>query len=112
MIGRLFYLVAGAAIGGYVVHRLNRTVRAWSPGGIADRVEGHVADHRAALREFNEDVLDAMEHREAELRRLYGDGQRGEHSGKGISPGRPALPPGRANESHGATDAPYLKDGR
>ncbi|RCV47715.1 hypothetical protein [Marinitenerispora sediminis] len=71
MIGRLFSFVAGAALGGYVVHKLNRTARAWSPGGIADRVEGHVADYRAALREFNEDVQDAMEQREAELRHRY-----------------------------------------
>ncbi|MBB6171059.1 hypothetical protein HNR23_001119 [Nocardiopsis mwathae] len=111
MIGRIFYLVAGAAIGGYVVHRLNRTARAWSPGGIADRVEGHVADHRAALREFNEDVVDAMEHREAQLWRLYGDGNPG-GAGRQRPPGRSALPAGRANESHGAIDAPDLKDGR
>ncbi|MDA8372358.1 MAG: DUF6167 family protein [Nocardiopsaceae bacterium] len=71
MIGRLFYFAAGAALGGYAVHRLNRAVRTWSPGGIADRVEGHVADYRAALREFNEDVHDAVGHYEAELRRRY-----------------------------------------
>ncbi|GAB3212278.1 hypothetical protein ACQEU5_16740 [Marinactinospora thermotolerans] len=71
MIGRTFCFFAGAAVGGYLVHKLNRTVRAWSPGGIADRVEGHVADYRAALREFNEDVQDAMERHEAELRRRY-----------------------------------------
>lgn len=94
MIGRIFYLVAGAAIGGYVVHRLNRTARAWSPGGIADRVEGHVADHRAALREFNEDVVDAMEHREAQLWRLYGDGNPAARGGNG----RPADPHSRPAE--------------
>ncbi|MBV2364881.1 DUF6167 family protein [Streptomonospora nanhaiensis] len=98
MIPRLFYLVAGAALGGYVVHKLNRTAQAWSPAGIADRVEDHVADYRAALREFNEDVQAAMERREAELRRQYGAG--------------PTTPAGRASQPRGAIGAPDQKDGR
>ncbi|MDA2814061.1 hypothetical protein O4J56_25670 [Nocardiopsis sp. RSe5-2] len=104
MTGRLIYLVAGAVLGGYVVHRLNRTARAWSPEGIADRVEDRVADYRAALREFNEDVHDAMEQREAELLRLYS----AERSGPGGLP-RPV----RAQiETRGANGAPEMKDGR
>jgi len=108
MIRRLAYLVAGAALGGYVVHRLNRTARAWSPDGIAGRGEGRIADYRAALREFNEDVHAATEEREAELRRLYASPRK--------SHGRPALPPpgGPARpviEPHGAHDAPEKKDG-
>ncbi|MBB4932509.1 hypothetical protein F4561_003329 [Lipingzhangella halophila] len=106
MIGRVFYLVAGAAIGGYVVHKLNRTVRAWSPGGIANRVEGHAAEYRAALREFNEDVQDAMDHREAELLRRY------DPAGGPDSTGRRAALPGRAIEAHRIIDAHDLKDGR
>ncbi|GAA4918466.1 hypothetical protein [Streptomonospora salina] len=104
MIRRLAYLVAGAALGGYVVHKLNRTARAWSPAGIAGRVEDQVADYRAVLREFNEDVHDAMRQREAELQARY-DG--------GAEP--PALPldtPGRATRPRGAIDAPDTKDGR
>ncbi|MFD0774236.1 hypothetical protein ACFQZ2_09895 [Streptomonospora algeriensis] len=104
MIRRLAYLVAGAALGGYVVHKLNRTARAWSPAGIAVRVEDQVADYRAALREFNEDIHDAMRQREAELQRRYDGGS-----------GRPALPPdlpGRATRPRGAIDAPDMKDGR
>lgn len=71
MIGRLFYLAAGAALGGYVVHRINRTARAWSPGGIAHRVEDRVGDYRAALRDFNEDVTEAVREHEARLRARY-----------------------------------------
>ncbi|PSK97645.1 hypothetical protein CLV63_10733 [Murinocardiopsis flavida] len=71
MIGRAFYFVAGAALGGYLVHRVNRAAQAWSPGGIAHRVEDRFAGYRAALREFNEDVGDAIEERESELRRRY-----------------------------------------
>lgn len=72
MIRPVIYLAAGALFGGYVVHRLNRTARAWTPSGIAGRVEGRVADYRVGLREFGEDVQDAMAEHEAELRRTYG----------------------------------------
>ncbi|TDQ45382.1 DUF6167 family protein [Actinorugispora endophytica] len=71
MIGRTLYFVAGAALGGYVVHRLTRTARAWTPGGIAHRVEGHVSSYRDALRELNDDVADAVREHEAELTRRY-----------------------------------------
>ncbi|WP_067974222.1 hypothetical protein [Nocardiopsis trehalosi] len=104
MMGRVLYLVAGAALGGYVVHKLNRTARAWSPAGIADRVEDHVASYRDALREFNEDVHDAMERREAELHRRYAGGRR--------PPGGHAIPAGPADEPHGAPGAHDVKDGR
>ena len=71
MIGRLFYLAAGAALGGYAVHRFNRARRAMSPGGLADRVEGQVSEYRGALRELNEDLADAVRDQEAELLRRY-----------------------------------------
>lgn len=76
MSGRLFYLVAGAAIGGYVVHRVNRARRAMTPGGIADRVEGRLTAYRGALRELNEDVAGAVREQEAELLRQHGRGRR------------------------------------
>lgn len=71
MIRGTLYFVAGAALGGYLVHKVNRTVRAWSPGGIAHRVEDRFTDYRAALREFNEDVGDAIAEHESELRRRF-----------------------------------------
>ncbi|WP_304451031.1 hypothetical protein [Nocardiopsis sp. YSL2] len=71
MTGRLLYLAAGAALGGYAVHRFNRARRAMSPGGLADRVEGQVSEYRGALRELNEDLADAVRDQEAELLRRY-----------------------------------------
>ncbi|GAB3487954.1 hypothetical protein [Nocardiopsis coralliicola] len=102
MIGRLAYLVAGAALGGYVVHKLNRTARAWSPDGIADRVEGRIDDYRSALREFTEDVHAATAQAEGDLLRRYA---------------RPPALPRHARDGHdihgvdGAADAPEKKDG-
>ncbi|MEY9210947.1 hypothetical protein NI17_012795 [Thermobifida halotolerans] len=71
MIGRTVYFVAGAVVGGYVVYRVNRAARAWTPGGIADRVEKQVTSYKEALREFNEDVADAVREHEEELLRRY-----------------------------------------
>ncbi|WP_017590422.1 hypothetical protein [Nocardiopsis ganjiahuensis] len=71
MIGRLFYLAAGAALGGYVVHRVNRARNALTPGGIADRVEGRVSEYRGALQELNEDLAEAVRQEEAEMMRRY-----------------------------------------
>lgn len=72
MIRRLIYLLVGAVLGGYAVHRLNRSARAWGPSGLAERVEGRVSDYRTGLRELGEDVADAMSEHESELRRRYG----------------------------------------
>lgn len=71
MIGRLFYLAAGAAIGGYAVHRVHRARRALTPGGVAERVEGRVDEYRGALRELNEDLAEAVREQEEELLRRY-----------------------------------------
>jgi len=71
VIGRLLYLAAGAAIGGYAVHRVHRARRALTPGGIAERVEGQVSEYRGALRELNEDLADAVREQEEELLRRY-----------------------------------------
>ncbi|WP_150254762.1 hypothetical protein [Nocardiopsis deserti] len=71
MIGRLFYLAAGAAIGGYAVHRVHRARRALTPDGIAERVEGRVGEYRGALRELNEDLAEAVREQEEELLRRY-----------------------------------------
>ncbi|MFE1078838.1 hypothetical protein ACFW31_10000 [Nocardiopsis alba] len=74
MIGRLFYLAAGAVVGGYVVHRVNRARNALTPGGIAERVEGRVGEYKGALRELNEDLAEAVRQEEDELLRRYASG--------------------------------------
>ncbi|WP_150243732.1 hypothetical protein [Nocardiopsis quinghaiensis] len=71
MIGRLFYLAAGVAIGGYTVHRVNRLRRALTPEGVAERVEGQVTEYRGALRELNEDLAQAVREQEEELLSRY-----------------------------------------
>lgn len=71
MIGRLFYVAAGAVVGGYVVHRVNRARNALTPGGIADRVENRVGEYKGALRELNDDLAEAVRAEEAELLRHY-----------------------------------------
>lgn len=71
MIGRLFYVAAGAVVGGYVVHRVNRARNALTPGGIADRVENRVGEYKGALRELNDDLAEAVRVEEAELLRRY-----------------------------------------
>ncbi|MEU3019293.1 DUF6167 family protein [Nocardiopsis sp. NPDC007018] len=80
MIGRLFYLAAGAAIGGYAVHRAHRARRAMTPGGIADRVEDRVVEYRGALQELNEDLAEAVREEEAQLLRRYAPSPRLERS--------------------------------
>lgn len=77
MIRRLFYLTAGAAVGGYLVHRVERARRALSPGGIAHRVGGHVAEYKGALRELNEDLVGAVRAQEEELMHRYAPRDRG-----------------------------------
>ncbi|GLU48118.1 DUF6167 family protein [Nocardiopsis ansamitocini] len=72
MIGKGIYFVAGAALGGYLVHKLNRTARSWGPSGVADRVGDRVLEYRSAIRELNDDIAGAVEEREAELLRRYG----------------------------------------
>ncbi|PWV46369.1 hypothetical protein [Nocardiopsis sp. L17-MgMaSL7] len=88
MIGRLFYLAAGAAIGGYAVHRVHRARRAMTPGGIADRVEGRVSEYRGALQELNEDLAEAVREEEAELLRRYAPEP---HSLRSADPDSPGL---------------------
>jgi len=60
VIRRTVYFVAGIVVGGYVMYRFGRSARLWSPGGIADRVEKRIGSYREALREFNEDVAEAV----------------------------------------------------
>jgi len=89
VIGRLFYLVAGAVVGGYAVHRVNRAARALTPGGIAERVEGQVTEYRGALRELNDDLADAVRAQEEELLRRYAP------TGRRALPGSRPQPPER-----------------
>lgn len=69
---RIVYLVLGALLGGYAVHRVHRSARALRPGGIAARVQGRVSEYADGVRELGADVQAAAADREAELRDRYG----------------------------------------
>lgn len=71
MIRRAVYFVAGVVVGGYVMYRFGRSAQIWRPGGIAERVEKRIGSYREALREFNEDVAEAVREYEEELLRRY-----------------------------------------
>jgi hypothetical protein len=65
---RLFWVAVGAAAGVYAVRKVQKTMHAYSPSGLADRATGA----GASLRAFADEVRDGMAQREAELREALG----------------------------------------
>jgi len=65
---RLFWVAVGAAAGVYAVRKVQKTLQAYSPGGLADRAVGT----GAGLRAFAGEVREGMAQREAELREALG----------------------------------------
>ena len=65
---RLFWVAVGAAAGVYAVRKVQKTLHAYSPSGLAERAGG-VGEQ---LRGFAEEVRAGMAHREAELREALG----------------------------------------
>ncbi len=65
---RLFWVAVGAAAGVYAVRKVQKTLHAYSPGGLAERA----TDAGAGLRAFVDEVRDGMAQREAELREALG----------------------------------------
>ena len=65
---RVFWVAVGAAAGVYAVRKVQKTLHAYSPGGLADRAVGT----GAGLRAFAEEVRAGMADREAELREALG----------------------------------------
>ena len=65
---RVFWVAVGAAAGVYAVRKVQKTLHAYSPSGLAERAGG-VGDQ---LRGFAEEVRAGMAHREAELREALG----------------------------------------
>jgi hypothetical protein len=75
---RLFWLAMGITIGALVVRKLSKLAEKLTPRGMAGGIGAGLADLAEALREFAEDVRDAMRERENELRVSTGlDGQLG-----------------------------------
>jgi hypothetical protein len=65
---RLFWVAVGAAAGVYAVRKVQKTLHAYSPSGLADRATGVGGQ----LRAFADEVRDGMTQREAELREALG----------------------------------------
>jgi hypothetical protein len=65
---RVFWIALGATAGVLVVRKLQKTARAYTPAGLADRAEGL----GAGLRYFADEVRAGMAERELELRDALG----------------------------------------
>jgi len=65
---RLFWVAVGAAAGIYAVRKVQKTMHAYSPSGLAERAEGV----GGSIRAFAEEVRAGMADREAELREALG----------------------------------------
>ena len=75
---RLFWLAMGLTIGALLVRKLSNAVERLTPGNMATSLGQGLADLADALRDFAEDVREAMHDREAELRAATGlDGHLG-----------------------------------
>jgi hypothetical protein len=65
---RLFWVAVGAAAGVYAVRKVQKTLHAYSPSGLADRASGL----GGSVRLFADEVRASMSEREAELREALG----------------------------------------
>ena len=75
---RLFWLAMGITIGALIVRKLSRVAEKLTPRGLAGGIGAGLSDLADAIRDFAEDVREAMHEREAELRESTGlDGQLG-----------------------------------
>jgi len=89
MVKRLFWMTVGAGLAVYGMKRAERFARAWTPEGVADRVEHSFSDLGDTLRGIAADVRVGMAEREDEL--------------------RPAVEPGPREPE--TTDNDHVKDG-
>ena len=80
---RLFWLAMGVTIGALVVRKLSKLAEKLTPRGMAGGIGAGLAELADALREFADDVRDAMREREGELRASTGlDGHLGKVGGE------------------------------
>ena len=69
---RLFWVAVGAAAGIYAVRKVQKTLHAYSPAGLADRASGLSNSLGDSLAGFVHEVRSGMVEREAELRDALG----------------------------------------
>jgi hypothetical protein len=75
---RLFWLAMGVTIGALLMRKLSNLAEKLTPRGMATSLGQGLAELADALRDFAEDVRDAMHEREAQLREATGmDGELG-----------------------------------
>lgn len=68
----MFWLVMGITIGALVVRKLSRAAEKLTPSGMAGSIGAGLSDLADSIRDFAEDVRDAMHDREAQLRESTG----------------------------------------
>jgi hypothetical protein len=93
---RLFWVAVGAAAGVYAVRKVQKTLHAYSPGGLAERATGVGASWQA----FTDEVRRNAAEREAQLREALG-----------MEPADPAAPLSPA-EAADLTEHPASLDSR
>jgi hypothetical protein len=69
---RLFWLAMGATLGVLIFRRLTRAAQKLTPQGIAGSLSESLTELGYAIRDFADDVRDAMSGRESELRSAAG----------------------------------------
>lgn len=69
---RLFWAGLGVAAGVMLTRRATRAVEQFTPAGMTDRLAESIGNLGDAVRQFGEDVRDAMWDREDELRDALG----------------------------------------
>lgn len=108
MVRRLFWLVAGVAIGVWGTTKVNRAARRLTPEGIAETTAVRAAELGGRLRRFTDDVRAGMAEREAELHSLAD--RRAELTGgagpDGAEPGGTPGPGGRAGSDDNRVPGP------
>ena len=72
MTNRLFWVALGATVGILVVSKASRTLRRFTPAGMAESTAGVPGAIGGALQDFADDVRAAAAEREFELYRLLG----------------------------------------
>ncbi|HEY2043329.1 MAG TPA: DUF6167 family protein [Jatrophihabitans sp.] len=78
---RLFWLALGASLGALIFRKLSRAAEKLTPQGIAASIGAGLSDLAYSLRDFADDVRDAMGARELELRDAAGLDSAGPESG-------------------------------
>ena len=72
---RLLWLGVGLAVGALVVRKLTRKANEFTPSGIATSLSESAGGLVESLRNFVEDVRDAMAEREQEIHQAFASGE-------------------------------------